>query len=138
VGSVAIIISRRSTVITTHGGSRGYGWVAPAAVLAITGLAVGLAASTYYAPPVQVVAPQPVYVPPPTAYWNYCGSAGNIIPTFATVPKAGNWFRRASRANSGRGGLRIVRCIVVVDILETSGVCSRLTAGLGLAFSILE
>ncbi|HPU81534.1 hypothetical protein [Accumulibacter sp.] len=71
-----------------HGGSRGYGWVAPAAVLAITGLAVGLAASTYYAPPpVQVVTPQPVYVPPPTAYWNYCGSAGQYYPNVRYCPE---------------------------------------------------
>jgi hypothetical protein len=70
-----------------HGGSRGYGWVAPAAVLAITGLAVGLAASTYYAPPVQVVAPQPVYVPPPTHTGTTAVPRGNIIPTSATVPE---------------------------------------------------
>jgi len=40
-------------------------WVAPAAVLAIAGIAAGVAASTYYALPVVHVAPPPVYVPPP-------------------------------------------------------------------------
>lgn len=40
-------------------------WVAPAAVVAITGIAAGIAASTYYAPRPVYVAPPPVYVPPP-------------------------------------------------------------------------
>ena len=40
-------------------------WIAPAAVLAIAGVAAGVAASTYQAPPPVYVAPPPVYVPPP-------------------------------------------------------------------------
>jgi len=40
-------------------------WVGPAAALAIAGVAVGVAASTYYAPPPVIVTPPPVYVPPP-------------------------------------------------------------------------
>ena len=45
------------------GGSyRGYGWVGPAAALALTGIAVGVAASNYYSPPpVYVAQPQVVY-----------------------------------------------------------------------------
>lgn len=51
-----------------HGGHYrgGNGWVGPAAVLAITGIVAGVAASTYYAPrPVYVAPPEPVYVPAP-------------------------------------------------------------------------
>lgn len=63
-------------------------WVAPAAVLALTGIAAGVAAATYYGPPpVYVVSPpvyvappprqiyvvpaQPVYAPAPGRYWGY-------------------------------------------------------------------
>ena len=67
-----------------HGNHRAYGWAGPAALLAITGIAAGIAASNYYAPEPVYVARQPVYVAPaqpvhsaPAAgYWNYCGSAG--------------------------------------------------------------
>lgn len=69
-----------------HGHHRNYGWAGPAAVLAITGIAAGIAASTYYAP--AYVAPQPVYVTPASpryamplaGYWNYCMSAGQYYP----------------------------------------------------------
>ena len=72
----------------SHHHHRGYGWAAPAAVLAITGIAAGIAASNYYAPAPAYVAPQPVYVAPPrpiysaplAGYWNYCGSAGQYYP----------------------------------------------------------
>ncbi len=60
---------------------RGSGWVGPAAVLAITGIAAGIAASTYYTPPpppvyvqrqpVYIEAPQAVYVAPQPGYWRY-------------------------------------------------------------------
>ena len=44
-------------------------WVAPAAIVALTGIAAGVAASAYYAPrPVYVAPPQPVYVPPRPVY----------------------------------------------------------------------
>ena len=53
----------------------------PAAVLAITGIAAGIAASTYYTPPpppvyvqrqpVYIEAPQAVYVAPQPGYWRY-------------------------------------------------------------------
>lgn len=74
---------------------RGYGWAAPAAVLAITGIAAGIAAANYYAPEPAYVAPQPVYVAPPRAiysaplagYWNYCGSAGQYYPYVNYCPE---------------------------------------------------
>ena len=63
------------------GYSRGSGWAGPAAVLAITGIAAGIAASTYYTPPpppvyvqrqpVYIEAPQAVYVAPQPGYWRY-------------------------------------------------------------------
>lgn len=65
------------------GYSRGSGWAGPAALLAIAGIAVGVAASNYYAPPPQPVyvqqpqqpvyieAPQPGYAAPPSGYWRY-------------------------------------------------------------------
>ena len=64
------------------GYSRGSNWAGPAAVLAIAGIAAGVAAASYYAPPPQPVyvqpqepvyieAPQPVYVAPPRGYWRY-------------------------------------------------------------------
>lgn len=77
-----------------HGYRRGYGWAGPAALLAITGIAAGIAASTYYAPAPAYVEPQPVYVAPrpvygePTAgYWNYCGSAGQYYPNVEYCPE---------------------------------------------------
>ena len=74
---------------------RSYGWAAPAAVLAITGIAAGIAAANYYAPAPTYVAPQPVYVEParpvypaPLAgYWNYCGSAGQYYPNVNYCPE---------------------------------------------------
>ena len=78
-----------------HGNHRGYGWAGPAAVLAITGIAAGIAASTYYAPAPAYVAPQPVYVAPvrpvysalAAGYWNYCGSAGLYYPNVNYCPE---------------------------------------------------
>lgn len=83
------------------GHHRGYGWAGPAALLAITGIVAGIAASNYHAPaPVYVeplpiyVAPQPVYVAPRTAdaapaagYWHYCGSAGQYYPYVNICPE---------------------------------------------------
>jgi hypothetical protein len=69
---------------------RGYGWAGPAAVLAITGIAAGIAASNYYAPapaPVYVAPPQPVYSAPLAGYWNYCGSAGQYYPNVNYCPE---------------------------------------------------
>jgi hypothetical protein len=64
-----------------HGDHRGYGWAGAAALLAITGIAAGMAASNHYAPePVYVAPAQSVYSAPAAGYWNYCGSAGQYYP----------------------------------------------------------
>lgn len=58
-------------------------WVGPAAVLAIAGIAAGVAASTWYAPPAQrvyVAPPAPGYPAPAADYWHYCASAGQYYP----------------------------------------------------------
>lgn len=78
-----------------HGGHQYYrggsGWVGPAAVLAITGLAVGaaVASQSYYAP-----APAPVYAPPPRPIpqpgygtWYYCGSSDQYYPYTNACPE---------------------------------------------------
>ena len=70
-----------------HGHRRGYGWAGPAALLAITGIAAGIAASTYYAPAPAYVEPQPVYGGPTAGYWNYCGSAGQYYPNVEYCPE---------------------------------------------------
>jgi hypothetical protein len=74
-----------------------YRWGAPAAALAITGLAAGVAAATWYAtprpvyvaPPPAYVPPQPVYVParPAGGYWHYCPSAGGYYPEVNYCPE---------------------------------------------------
>ena len=83
------------------GHHRGQNWAGPAALLAITGIAAGIAASNYYAPAPAYVAPQPVYVQPqpvyvaerttyavPTAsYWHFCGSAGQYYPYVNDCPE---------------------------------------------------
>jgi hypothetical protein len=82
-----------------HGGHRGHGhhhhhggsgWVGPAAVLAITGLAIGAAVASqnnYYAPaPVYSAPPRPM---PPVGYdtWYYCGSSGQYYPYTDACPE---------------------------------------------------
>lgn len=80
-----------------HGGHRhhghhhhhGGGWVGPAAVLAITGLAIGaaVASQNYYAPaPVYSAPPRPM---PPANYdtWYYCGSSGQYYPYTDACPE---------------------------------------------------
>lgn len=74
-----------------HGGGYrgGPGWVGPAAILAITGLAIGGAAySQAQAAPVYV-APQPAYQPPPpdSGNWYYCNSAGQYYPYIQNCPE---------------------------------------------------
>lgn len=73
-----------------HGGP---GWVGPAALLAITGLAIGAATyshaapSQIYSPPVYMLPPQPVQVMPESGYWHYCGSAGQYYPYVRHCPE---------------------------------------------------
>lgn len=66
-------------------------WVGPAAVLAITGLAIGAAAynsrpaePTYYVTP-----PRSVEPPMGTGYWYYCESSGQYYPYTRYCP--GGW-----------------------------------------------
>ncbi|MGE5470802.1 MAG: hypothetical protein ACM3X0_08405 [Bacteroidota bacterium] len=70
-------------------GHRG-GWVGPAAVLAITGLALGAAAYSQYQPqpaPVYVAPPPPVVVRPAQESWYYCNSAGQYYPYVQYCPE---------------------------------------------------
>jgi hypothetical protein len=79
-----------------HGGHRHHGhhhsggsWVGPAAVLAITGLAIGaaMASQNYYAPaPVYNAPPRPM---PQVGYdtWYYCGSSGQYYPYTDACPE---------------------------------------------------
>jgi hypothetical protein len=81
-----------------HHGGQGYGnhgyrsspgWVGPAAVLAITGLAIGAAVASQrsYAPaPVYSAPPQPM---PSADYgtWYYCGSSGQYYPYTNACPE---------------------------------------------------
>ena len=73
-----------------HHHHRGGDWVVPAAVLAITGLAVGAALSeprpqpqpVYVAPP-----PPPIRVQPAPGVWYYCNSAGQYYPDVDYCPE---------------------------------------------------
>lgn len=71
-----------------HGYRRGPNWVGPAALLAITGLAVGAAAYSQYRPaPVYVAPPPPVRFQPRPGTWYYCGSAGQYYPYVDDCPE---------------------------------------------------
>jgi len=85
-----------------HGGHRGYynapqqhhnhgrNWGVPAAVLAITGLAIGAAAYQSYQPrPAYVYSapPQPVAPPPDSGNWYFCNSSGNYYPYVRVCPE---------------------------------------------------
>ncbi len=73
----------------------GSGWVGPAAVLAIAGMAIGAAAySNAYAAPAPVYTapayvPAPVYSAPPARgdIWYYCGSSGQYYPYTNACPE---------------------------------------------------
>jgi len=82
-----------------HGGGHGYGygypsgsgWVGPAAVLAITGLAIGAAVASQQQ---YSYAPAPVYSAPPRPMpsadygtWYYCGSSGQYYPYTNACPE---------------------------------------------------
>lgn len=72
-----------------HGHRSGPGWVGPAAILAITGLAIGAAVASQ-----NNYAPAPVYSPPPRPMpsanygtWYYCGSSGQYYPYTNACPE---------------------------------------------------
>jgi len=72
-----------------HGYRSTHGWVGPAAVLAITGLAIGtaIASQNSYAPaPVYSIPPRPM---PRVDYgtWYYCGSSGQYYPYTNACPE---------------------------------------------------
>jgi hypothetical protein len=66
-------------------------WAGPAALLAITGLAVGAAAysSQAYSAPIYVAPPppRPVQVVPDNGSWYYCGSSGQYYPYVRYCPE---------------------------------------------------
>lgn len=67
-----------------HHREGGRNWIGPAAVLAITGLAIGAAAyGNAYAQPA------PVYAAPPPSggVWYYCGSSGQYFPYTQACPE---------------------------------------------------
>ena len=69
-----------------HGRRHGANWAGPAAILAITGLAIGAAAYSHanaapvYAVPVYSPPPRPIQVSPESGNWYYCGSSGQYYP----------------------------------------------------------
>ncbi len=74
-----------------HHHHRGGGnWIGPAAVLAITGLALGAAAYSHASPAPVYAPPAPgYYVTPPAnpAMWYYCGSSGQYYPYTNACPE---------------------------------------------------
>ena len=66
-------------------------WVGPAALLAITGMAVGAAvySSQAYSGPVYIAPPppRPVQVAPDNGNWHYCGSSGQYYPYVSYCPE---------------------------------------------------
>jgi len=76
-----------------HHHHRHRNWVAPAAVVAITGIAAGVAASAYYAPRPVYVAPPPVYVPPPRPVYYVQERPVYVVPaqTVYAPAVAGYW-----------------------------------------------
>ena len=70
--------------------NHGRNWGVPAAVLAITGLAIGAAAYQSYQPrPAYVYSapPQPVTPPPDSGNWYFCNSSGNYYPYVRVCPE---------------------------------------------------
>ena len=69
-----------------HGYRSSRGWGGPAALLAITGLAIGAAvysqanAAPVYAAPVYIPPPRQVEAAPASGNWYYCGSSGQYYP----------------------------------------------------------
>ena len=74
----------------SHHYRSGSNWAGPAALLAITGLAVGAAAysSQVHSTPVYVAPPpRPVQVLPDSGNWYYCGSSGQYYPYVRHCPE---------------------------------------------------
>ncbi|MDP2881549.1 MAG: hypothetical protein Q8N89_08220 [Azonexus sp.] len=70
-----------------HGHRSGPGWVGPAAVLTITGLAIGAAVAAQHSyAPVYSAPPRPM---PSADYgtWYYCGSSGQYYPYTNACPE---------------------------------------------------
>ncbi len=68
----------------------GSGWVGPAAILAIAGLAIGsaVASQSYYAPAPVYSAPPPRPMPSPNyGTWYYCGSSDMYYPNTNACPE---------------------------------------------------
>lgn len=67
----------------------GHGWVGPAAVLAIAGLAIGtaVASQSYYATPAPVYSAPPRPMPADYGTWYYCGSSGQYYPYTNACPE---------------------------------------------------
>lgn len=81
-----------------HGGYRDYGhhyqrggggWIGPAAILGIAGLAIGTAVASqhYYAAPVRVYSAPPPPVQAAYGTWYYCGSSGQYYPYTNACPE---------------------------------------------------
>lgn len=71
-----------------HGYRQRSDWVGPAAILAITGLAIGAAAySQANAAPTYVAPPQPMQPPADSGNWYYCDSSGQYYPYVRHCPE---------------------------------------------------
>lgn len=70
------------------GGSRHNNWIGPAAILAITGLAIGAAAySQANAAPVYVAPPRAYQAPPESGNWYYCQPYEQYYPYVRDCPE---------------------------------------------------
>ncbi|AXS79501.1 hypothetical protein [Dechloromonas sp. HYN0024] len=67
----------------------GRGWIGPAAILGIAGLAIGtaVASQTYYAAPAQVYSAPPQPVQANYGTWYFCGSSGQYYPYTNACPE---------------------------------------------------
>lgn len=76
-----------------HGHRGGPNWVGPAALLAITGLAIGAVAYSQAAPaevysaPAYAPPPRPVQIQPESGNWYYCDSSAQYYPYVRHCPE---------------------------------------------------
>lgn len=71
-----------------HAYDRGSSWAGPAALLAITGLAIGAVAyNQANATPAYVMQPRPVQPPPDSGSWYFCESSGQYYPYTRFCPE---------------------------------------------------